>query len=145
MKRLSPKTRARQAEAKPVRDALKRSAGRCEFCLKPRLPDLLACHEISNGTHRQKSLDKPYAILVVCLEPWGQPPCHATVQEWSEARQLALLYLVRSTDYDLAAYNRLVNERAPNRITQSEVDVEIQHLLSTRRLTLAEQMMGREG
>lgn len=136
MRSLSPKTRARQAEAKPVRDALKERAGRCEFCLKPRLPHLLACHEISRGTHRRKSLDKPYAILVVCLEPWGQPPCHATLQNWSEARQLALLYLV-STRYDLEAYLKLTSPKAMQRIEQWEVDMEIQSLLGSSRYAAA--------
>lgn len=136
MRTESLKRRTRRLEAQPIRDALKARVGRCEFCLKPREPHLLACHEIANGSHRNKALDKPFAILVVCKEPWGKPPCHATVQSWSEAKQLALLYLVRSSDYDLAAFNRLVNERAPERITQSEVNHEIPLILS-QRLTLA--------
>lgn len=130
MNHLSQKRRLREASARPVREALKESVARCEFCLKPREPHLLACHEIANGNGmRQKALDKPFAILVVCLEPWGQPLCHATVQSWSEAKQLALLYLV-STRFDLQAYLELTSPRAPRRIEQRDVDQEIWGLLA---------------
>jgi hypothetical protein len=80
----------------------------------------LCCHEIANGPNRQKALDKPYAILVLC---WH---CNGTAVEdkakWPQARQLALLQRVAPEHYNLPAFNALVNPRAPNRITQSEVD-----------------------
>jgi len=41
---------------------------------------------------------------------------------WPEARQLAVLRAKSLGDYDLVAYNNLVNPRAPSRITQAEVD-----------------------
>ncbi len=79
----------------------------------------LCVHEIANGPLRRKALDKPYATLVLC---WW---CNGLVTNkgvWPEARQLAVLLTEATKDYDLVAYNRLVNERAPNRITQEEVD-----------------------
>lgn len=89
----------------------------------PRLPSecsVLACHEIARGPLRDKALDKPFAILVAC---WA---CNSgplnDKREWPEARQLAVLQREAPEDYDLVAYNRLVCERAPNRITQEEVD-----------------------
>jgi len=42
--------------------------------------------------------------------------------KWPESRQLAILRQKAPEDYDLIAYNRLVNENAPDRITQEEVD-----------------------
>lgn len=80
----------------------------------------LCCHEICNGTgYRKKALDKPYAILVVCQR------CHEVVQEWSETKQLALMFMTTPDEYDLSKYLELTkpNDR-PNRkgrITQSEV------------------------
>lgn len=129
MRRESTKHRNRRLEAKPVREALKESVGRCEFCLRPRAPHLLACHELARGPLRNAALDKPFAILVVCLEPWGKPPCHQTLQAWPEVKQLALLYLV-STRFDLKAYLELTSPRAMQRITPTEVNHEIRLLLA---------------
>lgn len=80
----------------------------------------LCCHEIANGPCRDKALDKPFAILVLCWHCNG----HAVTnkKEWPEARQLAVLKEKSPEDYDLAAYCDLINPRAPNRITQDEVD-----------------------
>ena len=87
---------------------------------KPRECSQLCCHEIANGPLRDKALDQPYAILVLCYY------CNSEEMEdsrkWPEARQLALLMAESPEDYDLTAYNALVNPRAPNRITQGEVD-----------------------
>lgn len=134
LKPMSKKRREREDEAVKVRDQLKADAGRCEVCLKPRDVSNLAGHEISNGGLRQKSLDKRFAVLVVCRWPdfAKQTDCHRTVQNEPEARQLARLYLCRQSDYDLKAFNELVNPRAPNRITQDEVDAEVESLLAAR-------------
>jgi hypothetical protein len=43
-------------------------------------------------------------------------------RKWPQARQLAVLMRKSPEDYDLAAFNYLVNPNAPNRITQEEVD-----------------------
>lgn len=86
---------------------------------KPLECSQLCCHEIACGPHRQKALDKPYAILVLC---WL---CNMEVTDkgkWPEARQLAVLREKRPERYDLTAYNNLVNPDAPRRITQDEVD-----------------------
>lgn len=121
MKRMSDKTRKRFLQAKPIRDGLRESVGRCEVCdhryfvgsVTP-----LDVHEISRGVHRQKSLDKPFALLVVCR--W----CHehlGSAKLWSEAKQLALLAERRLHDWDLEAYLELTSPRAPRRIELEEV------------------------
>lgn len=134
MRRQSLKRQELMREVTPWRNAFKERVGRCEYCLKQRMPDALAVHEISRGSHRRKALASEFAVLAVCLDPWGKPPCHDTVQVWSEVKQLALLYLVRQSDYDLQAYLEMTNYRAPRRIMQSEVDREIRVLLCTRPL-----------
>lgn len=128
MRHCSPKTRRINTAARPVREALILKAGRCEICgASPDRPhrglpkefSALACHEIACGKHRLKALDKPYAILVLC---WKCNSLEVTSKgRWPEARQLAVLKANRPADYDLEAYNFLVNPRAPNRITHQEV------------------------
>lgn len=121
MKRMSDKARARYSEARLVRDSLRQSVGRCEVCdceyfagsVTP-----LDVHEICRGVHRQKALDKLFALLVVCR--W----CHETLgsaKEWPEARQLALLAERRLHDWDLEAYLMLTSPRAMRRIEIDEV------------------------
>ena len=87
---------------------------------KPRELSQLCVHEVANGPLRQKALDKAFATLVLC---WF---CNSYVvtnkKVWPEARQLALLLDRAPEDFDLAAYNALVNPRAPNRITLEEVN-----------------------
>jgi len=128
IKQVSNKRRLRNAEVKPFRDSLVKRVGCCEICgCKPgdRKPvkqlSNLCCHEIANGPNRDKALDKAFAILVLC---WG---CNGDKVEdkgqWPESRQLAVLKSSRPEDFDLAAYNFLINPNAPNRITTEEVDV----------------------
>ena len=87
---------------------------------RPKECSALVCHEIAGGPLREKSLDKPFAILVLCAY------CNQYEVEdkakWPQARQLALLMDKAPSHYNLAAFNRLVNPNAPNRITQEEVD-----------------------
>jgi hypothetical protein len=87
---------------------------------KPRELSELAVHEILNGPLRQKSLDQPQSLLVVC----GWCNCHELTDKklWPESRQLAVLLNTSPERYDLAAHNWVANERAPNRITQMEVE-----------------------
>jgi len=87
---------------------------------KPRELSALCVHEIARGPLRQKALDKPYACLVACW--WCNQYVLHDRKGCPEAQQLAMLRKSRPEDYDLAAYNLLVNERAPDRITQDEVD-----------------------
>lgn len=129
MRRWTDKRRARNDEARVIRQAMVDAATGCELCgcspLRPnrRLPigmSQLCVHEIANGPLRNKAQDKPYATLVVC---WA---CNAELNNkgrdgWPEPRQLAVLALSRPQDFDLRAYNELVNPRAPRRITLFEV------------------------
>lgn len=120
MKRMSDKARKRYQEAKPVRDNLRESVNRCEAC--GRTGCTLDVHEISRGKHRQKALDKLFALLLVCRT------CHeelGSAAKWPEARQLALLAERRLCDWDLAAYLEMTNPRAPRRIELHEV---IEHM-----------------
>jgi hypothetical protein len=88
---------------------------------KPRECSQLCCHEILNGPLRQKTLDKPSSLLVLC---WWCNQQMNDKQLWPETRQLALLQARSPDDYDLVAHNELANPRAPLRVTQEEVDSE---------------------
>lgn len=116
-------------EVTAFRAALREEVGRCEICgaapgrhvrNTPAELAALNCHEIANGIHRQKALDKPFAILVLCA--WCNQYAVTNKAEWPQSRQLAVLQKKRPLHYDLAAFNHLVNPNAPDRITQEEVD-----------------------
>jgi len=117
----------REAEAKPFRDKLVADVGECENCAcsptnrQGRMSDLvrLAVHEIASGTHRQKALDKPFAVLVLCWQCNSGP--FQDRSEWPESKQLALLARRRPKDFDLAAYLELTSPNAPRRIEIHEV------------------------
>lgn len=127
MRPKSTTRRAREAEAKPFREALVASVGECENCgcspsrRNGRMPEMtrLAVHEIADGPDRQKALDKPYAVLVLCWECNSGP--FKSRSEWPESRQLALLASRRPDDFDLTAYLELTSPRAMRRITMAEV------------------------
>ena len=128
----SKKRQARMAEVKPIRQGLIDRVGECELCgasaVRPnrsRMPGLsqLCCHEIANGPHRDKALDKPYAILVLCWYCNGNEVTNK--REWPEAKQLALLALSRPEDFDVRAFCSLINPNAPNRVTYEEVVEEL--------------------
>lgn len=123
MKRISPKRKKLMDVAGPWRDELKAAVGQCEYCLKPAAPEFLDAHEISRGTTRAMSLMADFAILILHRH------CHAYVEKWSRARQLALLYLARPSSYDLAKFHQLVRRKWPD---QAEIDVQIEYLLSIR-------------
>jgi hypothetical protein len=117
VRRRSKKCAQRAREAKPIRDGLRASVGRCELCGKRRVG--LDVHEIARGTHRQKALDKPFALLVVCRV------CHEKLDDtkaWPEARQLAVLKRRRPGDFNLAAYLSMTSPQAPLRIEPWEVE-----------------------
>lgn len=119
--------RHRESEAKPFRDSLVLNVGECENCgcspsnKQGRMAELvrLAVHEIASGTHRQKALDKPYAVLVLCWECNSGP--FQDRSQWPESRQLALLARSRPKDFDLTAYLELTSPRAMRRIEIGEV------------------------
>ena len=125
MKQISNRRLKRIREAAPVRDALKARVGRCEHCLKPTAPEYLDCDEIARGSSRQQALDEPCSILVV------HRLCHGLIQNWSRAKRLALLYLVRSSDYDLERFWQITGRRFPE---QEDVDREIRLLLDCSRM-----------
>lgn len=125
MKWRSKKAADRAREAKPFRDALLLRYPRCMICGSIRRNSLLGksvlcVHEIANGPYRQKALDKPYACLVLCVY------CNEFVVTdkavWPQSRQLARLKACLADNYDLQAFNRLINPNAPNRITEDEVN-----------------------
>ena len=78
----------------------------------------MCCHEIANGPDRQKALDQPYAILVLCW--WCNAHEVTDKRQWPQARQLAVLKARAPDSYDLAAFNTLVG-RGPRRITEEDV------------------------
>lgn len=123
MKRMSNKARRRLSEAKPVRDEI-RAIGRCESC--GRSGGILDVHEISRGRHRQKALDKRFALLLLCRT------CHedfGDAAKWPESRQLALLAERRLLDWDLVQYLEMTNPRAPRRIEIAEVAAHMKEML----------------
>lgn len=79
----------------------------------------LSVHEIASGPDRQKALDKPYAVLVLCWQ-CNSGPFQAR-GEWPESRQLALLARRRPADFDLTSYLQLTSPRAMRRIEIEEV------------------------
>jgi len=127
MRNKSVTRRERESEAKPFRDQLVADVGKCEHCgcsptnRQGRMPALtrLAVHEIASGVDRQKALDKPYAVLVLCWECNSGP--FQNRAEWPEGRQLALLARRRPKDFDLTAYLELTSPRAMRRIEIMEV------------------------
>lgn len=107
--------RKREAEAKPVRDAL-RALGHCEICGVA--GSRLDVHEICRGVHRQKALDKPFALLLLCRK------CHDEVGsaiDWPEAKQLARVAIRRPKDFNLTAYLQLTSPNAMRRIEIEDV------------------------
>lgn len=127
MRRVSKKTAGRIAECADLRKQLVRDVGHCEMCGHDpkRTPPMsvawaLHVHEIARGQHRQKALDKRFALLVVCYR------CHMerldSRAEWPESRQLAALKRSRPREYDLEEFLRLKNPNAMKAITEDEVD-----------------------
>jgi len=128
MRRQSKKFKERSRQAKTVRDALIARAKRCMICgASPWNPvhpfselNQLCCHEIAGGPLRQKFLDLPYGILVLCYF------CNQYEVEdkskWPQSRQLGVLLKKSPENYDLTAFNYAVNPNAPRRIEQHEVD-----------------------
>ena len=115
MRRQSKKTATREAEAKPILDALKAEVGRCEKCGLTR--QQLEAHEIARGSHRNKARGKRFATIILC------PPCHdelGDTKAWPHARQLCILRQSRPDDFDLAAFNELMG-RGPQRITEADI------------------------
>lgn len=127
---MRPKSKVRMARehaAKSFRAGLIASVGECEACgcspsnKKGRMAEQtkLAVHEIACGSHRQKALDQPYAVLVLCWQ-CNSGPFHNRAQ-WPESRQLSLLAQKRPKDFNLTAYLELTSPCAMRRIEIHEV------------------------
>ena len=118
MSRKQRKGLRRASEAADFRRALIMEVGCCEIHGYVKDIRSLAVHEIAGGPNRAKSLDKRFAVLVVC------PDCHRDVHgrpaHWSKARQLAVLGISRPKDLDVPAFCDLIGW-AVTAITDSEV------------------------
>ena len=107
-------------EVRPLRQALVQAAGRCMACRVSARDARLDCHEILNGALRDKTLDEPCSLLVLC---WICNSNEMTEKnKWPVARQLALLQLRDPDSYDLVRFNWLRNPKGPNFVTQEEVE-----------------------
>jgi hypothetical protein len=129
MKRVSRKRAARMDEVRDFRNGLIDRVGHCERCkvshrILERHGGKLSVHEIANGPLRDKALDKPYAVLVLC---WKCNQDFCAKGTYPQSMQLSILKESRPEDYDLVSFNHLVNPNAPNRITQEEVDEWLKH------------------
>jgi hypothetical protein len=124
MRNVSKKRAATNRLADKWRTAFKAEVGRCERCLKPASPEHLDADEIARGCDRRKALTARFAILCVHRQ------CHNEIQNWSRAKRLALLYLARSSDYDIEAFHELTGRCFPS---QEDVDAEIVNLLAGRK------------
>lgn len=134
MRKVSKKRAALMRKVGPWRKALIERVKKCEVCGKK---FNLCVHEIANGPNRAKALDKPYAVLVACSDC----NCHKLTDKsvWPEARQLSILFKSRPEDFDLMAYNNLINPNAPDRITIGDVVYEAYLHLGERAATKVEQ------
>jgi superfamily II helicase len=105
--RVASKKRAkRNREAAPVRQSFVQEVGKCEVCDSQRI-DLVA-HEIARADRANQYTER-CCMLCVCGD------CHRELHEspaqWSKVRQLALIWLKRGRDFDLARYNKLAIAR----------------------------------
>lgn len=130
MSQISSTRRKRIEQARPIREALLVKAGyECLACGASEKRPLrgfpsgysrVSVHEILCGPLRQKVLDEPCALLVLC---WR---CNSELftnrRLWPHARQLALLQDRWPEHYDLERFNFLRNPNAPNYVTQEDVD-----------------------
>ena len=120
IKPVSDKRRKLMAKVKPFRDRYLAAHLQCEVCLRRKPVEV---HEICRGPHREKSLDKDYAVLAVCRT------CHDALgshREWPVSRQLALK-VIRSPE--LFGLNfKVVNELRGYSATEFEPADVFNHL-----------------
>jgi hypothetical protein len=120
MRRNTPARAAANRAADKWRKAFLATISRCEYCGKH---GDLCLHEIARGIHRRKAITAPYAILAV-----HPLVCHEAVSLETIERQLARMYLVDASRFDLVAFNRL-RGRADNAITFADLARDIEALL----------------
>ena len=108
------------AKVKPFRDRYLAAHLLCEVCLKRKAIEV---HEICRGAHREKSLDKEFAVLAVCRT------CHDDLGNyaiWPVSRQLALK-VIRSPELFGLNFD-VVNELRGNSETEFECADVFKHL-----------------
>lgn len=93
--------------------------GRCEWCGLPQKPKDLTIHEICGGCDRWRAQDKGFASLVVCRRAGS---CHQAVQLMPKPRQLAILHIRRTEDFDLVAYNEIPNRQVCWKDVMEEIE-----------------------
>lgn len=105
----SDRRRKREAEARPIRQALRDRVGACEWCLDANRG--LQVHEIARGQFRQDAQDEPFATLVLCAA------CHQDLHELPAPHAvciaLALLRYSRPEDFSLERFYQLTARRWP--------------------------------
>jgi len=109
MRRQSLKRQKLMREIAPWRKEFIQSVGICEIC--GAIPHLV--HEISRGIHREESLNKPYAVLVLCTH--CHDDIHTGIGKWPLERQLAALGASRPGDFNLEKFN-ILRGREPGAI-----------------------------
>lgn len=120
IRQVSSKRRKIMNEVRPLRESLIRESGKCMACSVSMSHASLSCHEILNGSLREKTLGEPCSLLVLCWDCNSNKMTDKSL--WPVARQLALLQEISPEHYDLKRFNWLRNPNAPNYITQEEVD-----------------------
>lgn len=84
LRRVSKKRAALMRKVGPERRELKERVGECMYCRKALDPERLDAHEVANGAAREKCMEEPLLVIVLCR------PCHDDVQGWQPARQIGL-------------------------------------------------------
>lgn len=112
-----------------ARSQFARDYGRCMVCLDAWrsadfFPRCLEVHEIARGPARKKAVKSPAAWLLLCRQHHEQM---GSLVVWPIVRQLALKRLRDPERYDRVAVN-LLRGRAPEAITEAEVEAELKSL-----------------
>lgn len=137
MRCMGKKAAKRAREVQAFRDQLRRSVLHCECCgrhvtrVRYRQFDV---HEILCGGLRQKVLDEPCALLVICRDCHEGPVFGGHSGSDRAAFQLAQLLRSRPDDYDLERFNWLRNPNAPRFVEQEQVDAFIHTNLAKKSL-----------
>lgn len=126
LRQMSDKRRKRIEEVREFRENLILEVGTCEVCNGTSSLSSLCVHEISNGPLREKSLDKPFAVLVVCEYCNLYDLMDKSLWPWD--RQLAALKVVAPDRFDLHAFNQHIKDLPdrPDRFTEEDVDQHIE-------------------
>ena len=127
MRGRSRKFDRRAKEVRALRQSLVDASGQCMICGTHEGKRLhaagglhrLCCHEIANGSDRQKAVGEPSCLLVLCW--WCNQNEVTDKSAWPQSRQLWLLRERAPERFDLSRFNEVVGF-GPDRITLEEVD-----------------------